>query len=191
MKKQLLFPILFASLLTLSACGKPAESSSSAEPASNTARKILKASLKKDIVESGAKTSVVSDIEGLTYRSSNEDVATVDKDGNIKTDEAGMAYITVSKEGYFDRVLKLFVDEYDTVDYLVEGFEYGPAIVGVKLNFPEKVKKADLQGKQFNVKTNRSNRTVQSVDLCDAEGQIIEGNESNYVRLSLLTQSND
>ena len=191
MKKQLLFPVLFASLLTLSACGKTVDPSSSAEPASNTARKILKASLKKDIVESGAKTSVVSDIEGLTYRSSNEDVATVDKDGNIKTDEAGMAYITVSKEGYFDRVLKLFVDEYDTVDYLVEGFEYGPAIVGLKLNFPEKVKKADLQGKQFNVKTNRSNRTVQSVDLCDAEGQIIEGNESNYVRLSLLTQSND
>ena len=191
MKKKLLFPVLFASLLTLSACGKTVDPSSSAEPASNTARKILKASLKKDIVESGARTSVVSDIEGLTYRSSNEDVATIDKDGNIKTDEAGMAYITVSKEGYFDRVLKLFVDEYDTIDYLVEGFEYGPAIVGVKLNFPEKVKKADLQGKQFNVKTNKSNRTVQSVDLCDAEGQIIEGNESNYVRLSLLTQSND
>ena len=190
MKKQLLFPILFASLLTLSACGKQAESSS-VEPQGNTARKILKASLKKDIVESGAKTSVVSDIEGLTYRSSNEDVATVDKDGNIKTNEAGMTYITVTKEGYFDRVLKLFVDEYDTVDYLVEGFEYGPAIVGLKLNFPEKVKKADLQGKQFVAKTNRSNRTVQSVDLCDAEGQVIDVTESNYVRLSLLTQSND
>ena len=194
MKKKILFPIVFASLLTLSACNgtsKPAEStpggengSSIVEPA-NTARKILRASLKKDTVEAGFSTSVVSEIEGLTYRSSDESVATVDKNGNIKTEEAGMTYITVSKEGYFDRVLKLFVDEYDTLDYLVEGFEFGPAIVGVKLNFPAKVKKADLQGKQFVVKTNRSNRTVTSVDLCDQEGQVITADESHYVRISL------
>ena len=188
MKKKLLFPILFASLLTISACnGQPGgnTSSGSSEPVVETARKILKASLSKDTVEAGFSSKVITDVEGVTFRSDNEDIATVDKDGNIKTDEPGMAYITVSKEGYFDRVLKLFVDEYDTLDYLVEGFEFGPAIVGVKLNFPAKVKKADLQGKQFVVKTNKSNRTVTSVDLCDQEGQIITADESNYVRISL------
>ena len=188
MKKKLLFPILFASLLTISACnGQPGgnTTSSSNEPVVEAARKILKASLSKDTVEAGFSSKVITDVEGVTYRSDNESVATVDKDGNIKTDEPGMAYITVSKQGYFDRVLKLFVDEYDTLDYLVEGFEFGPAIVGVKLNFPAKVKKADLQGKQFVVKTNKSNRTVTSVDLCDQEGQIITADESNYVRISL------
>ena len=187
MKKKILFPVLFSSLLLLGACGGP----QGGDEPSNTARKILKASLKKDVVEAGAKTSVVSDIKGLSFRSSDETIAKIDQDGNIKTDEPGMAYITVSKEGYFDRVLKLFVDEYDSIDYLVEGFEFGPAIVGVKLNFPEKVKKADLVGKEFNVKTNRNNRTVESVDLCDPEGQIIDAEESHYVRLSLAYSSND
>ncbi len=188
MKKKLLFPILFASLLTISACnGQPGgnQTSGSSEPVVETARKILKASLSKDTVEAGIKSKVITDVEGVSYRSDNEDVAKVDKDGNITTDEPGMAHITVSKEGYFDRVLKLFVDEYDTLDYLVEGFEFGPAIVGVKLNFEGKVKKGDLQGKQFVVKTNRSNRTVTSVDLCDQEGQIIDAEESRYVRISL------
>ncbi len=188
MKKKLLFPILFASLLIISACnGQPGgnQTSGSSEPVVETARKILKASLSKDTVEAGFSSKVITDIEGVSYRSDNEDVAKVDKDGNITTDEPGMAHITVSKEGYFDRVLKLFVDEYDTLDYLVEGFEFGPAIVGVKLNFEGKVKKGDLQGKQFVVKTNRSNRTVKSVDLCDQEGQIIDAEESRYVRISL------
>ena len=189
MKKKLLFPLVFASLLTLSACGGSNNGSNGAnsdsQPAVETARKVLKASLRKDTVESGSSSSVITEVQGVTYRSSNEDVATVDQNGNIRTDLPGMAYITVSKEGYFDRVLKIFVDEYDTIDYLVEGFEFGPAIVGVKLNFPAKVKKADLQGKQFTVKTNKSNRTITSVDLCDQEGQIIDAEESRYVRLSL------
>lgn len=194
MNKKLLIPMVFASLLALGACnnvGNSSGSQSSEGPIVETARKILVASLQKDIVEAGGRTSVVSNIQGLTYRSSNEDVATVDSQGNIKTDEPGMTYITVSKEDYFDRVLKLFVEEYDTIDYLVEGFEYGPALVGVKLNFPEKVKKADLEGKQFVVKTNKTNRTVETIGLCDVEGQFIDADESNYVRISLVTQSND
>ena len=52
-----------------------------------------------------------------------------------------------SKDGYFDKVLKLYVDEPETVAYIVEGFEFGPAIVGVKVNFSECVKKEDLVGK--------------------------------------------
>ena len=120
MKKKYILPLVFAALLTLGACNTNNPSNSeSKEPVVETARKILKASLNKDTVEAGSKTKVVSEVEGVTFRSSDEAVATVDKDGNVKTDEPGMAYITVSKEGYFDRVLKLFVDEYDTIACLV------------------------------------------------------------------------
>lgn len=192
MKKKLALTALFAAAFLLGACNGATGGDNKSEPENvKTARKILKASLAKDIVESGSSTRVITDVEGVSYRSSNEDVASVDATGKITTDEAGMAYITVTKDGYFDRVLKIFVEEYDSIDYLVEGFEYGPAIVGVKLNFPAKVKKADLAGKQWTVKTNKTARTVESVDLCDVEGQIIDAEESNYVRLSLLTQSND
>ena len=188
MKKKLLFPILFSSLLVLGACSGPASQDASkggSEGQQTTARKILKASLSKDVVEAGAHSKVISEVEGVTYRSSDPEIAEVKADGSISTDLPGMAYITVSKEGYFDRVLKIFVDEYDTIDYLVEGFEFGPAIIGIKMNFPEKVKKADLQGVTFGAKTNGSNRTITSVDLCDPEGQIINAEESHYVRLSL------
>ena len=191
MKRKLLLPLAISTMvlaLGVTACGGGGNEEtpkSSEEPAVETARKILKASLSKEVVEAGAHSKVICDVEGVTYRSSNEDVATVKADGSISTDLGGMAYITVSKEGYFDRVLKIFVDEYDTIDYLVEGFEFGPAIIGIKINFPEKVKKADLAGVTFSAKTNGSNRTISSVDLCDPEGQIIKDEESHYVRLSL------
>ena len=188
MKKKILLPLAISTMALLvgvTACNGGGNTSKPSEGTTETARKILKASLTKDVVEAGSHSKVVSEVEGVTFRSSDEDVATVKADGTISTDLGGMAYITVSKEGYFDRVLKIFVDEYDTIDYLVEGFEFGPAIIGIKINFPEKVKKADLAGVTFAAKTNGSNRTITSVDLCDPEGQIITADESHYVRLSL------
>ena len=192
MKRKLLLPLAISTLALLvgvTGCGGSNEEGtpgqSSEQQAGETARKILKASLSKDVVEAGSHSKVISEVEGVTYRSSDPDIAEVKADGSISTDLPGMAYITVSKEGYFDRVLKIFVDEYDTIDYLVEGFEFGPAIIGIKINFPEKVKAADLAGVTFAAKTNGSNRTITSVDLCDPEGQIINATESHYVRLSL------
>ena len=190
MKRKLLLPLAISTMalvLGVTACGGGGEDTpkTSDQPAGETARKILKASLSKDVVEAGSHSKVISEVEGVKFRSSDPDIATVKEDGTISTDLPGMAYITVSKEGYFDRVLKIFVDEYDTIDYLVEGFEFGPAIIGIKINFPEKVKKADLAGVTFGAKTNGSNRTINSVDLCDPEGQIINAEESHYVRLSL------
>lgn len=193
MNRKLALTCLFAAAFVLGACGGSnggADNSASQEQTLNTSRKIIKASLSKTIVEAGSSSQVVTDLEGATYRSSNEGVATVGADGKIRTEDPGMTYITVSKEGYYDRVLKLFVEEYDTVDYLVEGFEFGPAIVGVKLNFPAKVKKSDLAGKQFAVKTNKTARTIESVVLCDVEGQPIDAEESNYVRINLKFSSN-
>jgi len=177
----------------LAACGGANSDSTgkSGEENQETARKILKAHIENPVIEIDGKTKVITEVEGVTYRSSDEDIVYVGATGNIKGLEMGMAYITVSKEGYFDRVLKVFVDEYETVDYLVEGFEFGPAIVGVKVNFSGMVKKADLEGVQFNVKTGGSNRTVESIDLCNEEGEIVDIEESHYVRISLLTQSNN
>ena len=182
--------------LSLTACGGAPESvdpGKSDEPGTQeTAKKVLKASIEKPIVEVGKRTRIISEVEGVTYRSSDEDIATVDANGNLKAVEMGMAYITVSKQGYFDRVLKFFVDEYETVDYLVEGFEFGPAIVGVKLNLTGLVKKADLSNAQFSVKTNGNNRVIESIDLCNEEGEIIEGlQESHYIRFSLKYESNN
>ena len=81
MKKKILFPILAASLLMLGACNNtPVQSdskTSSDEPVVEGARKILKASLSKDTVEAGIKSKVITDVEGVSYRSDNEDVATV------------------------------------------------------------------------------------------------------------------
>ena len=199
MKKKLILPILVSSLLMtlgLSACNNASEEQSKEDAVSSEINqdgtmKVLKASIEKPVIEIGKRTKVISEVEGVSYRTSDKEIATVDDKGNIKGVEMGMAYITVSKAGYFDKVLKIFVDEYETVDYLVEGFEYGPAIVGVKANFTGLVKKADLAGVEFNVKTNGSNRTVESVDLCNEEGEIISSlTESHYVRISLVTQSN-
>lgn len=192
MNKKIALATLIASAFILTGCGNnPSKEENHENETAQTARKILKASLSEDIVESGEKASVITNVEGVTYRSSDENIATIGADGSITTKNPGMAHITVSKEGYFDRVLKLFVEQYDTIDYLVEGFEYGPAIVAVKLNFPDKVSKEDLIGKEWSVKTNKTARTVERVDLCDVEGQIIDDDESNYVRISLVTQSNE
>ena len=202
MKKKLFLPFLVSSLMmsmVLTACGgthqesKPVGSDSSSVPTEQVTgeRKVLKASIEKPILEIGKRTKVVTDVEGVSYRSSDTDIATVDASGNIKAVEMGMAYITVSKEGYFDRVLKFFVDEYETVDYLVEGLEIGPAIVGVKLNLDGLVKKADLSKATFAVKTNGSNREILSVDLCNEEGEIVEGlQESHYIRFNLSYSTN-
>ena len=195
MKKKSVLSLLISSFLLtcgLAACQNQSQSDviTSNEPQTETPRKILNASIQKPVIELDQKTKVICDVEGVTYRTSDANIATVNADGVIEGIDMGMAYITVSKKGYFDRVLKVFVDDYMTIDYLVEGYEFGPAICGLKLNFPAKVKKSDLAGKQFVAKTNRSNRTITSVDLCGPEGEIIDAEESHYVRLSLEISSN-
>ena len=160
MKKRQILPLAISSLaMLLASCTGPANNQStgpdggeSSEPASEPAdgeRKILEASIKDPVIELDGSTKVITNVEGCTFRSSDEAIAEVDSKGNIDGVEVGMAYITVSKPGYFDKVLKVFVDEYDTIDYLVEGFEFGPAIVGVKINLENKVKASDLKGVEF------------------------------------------
>ena len=200
MKKRMILPLVLSSfaMLLVGCTGTPVESGEPSENPSEQVseepitgeRKILEASIENPTIELDRRTKVICNVEGVTYRSSDENIATVNAKGTIEGIEVGMAYITVSKPGYFDKVLKVFVDEYETVDYLVEGLEIGPAITGVKVNFTGKVKATDLKNATFAVKTNGSNRTVKSVDLCDAEGQIINATESHYVRISLETTTN-
>ena len=201
MKRRQILPLAISSIaMLLASCTGPANTESK-DPGSDSAldptseveggeRKILEASIKDPVIELDDTTKVVTNVEGCTFHSDDENIAEVDSKGNITGVEVGMARITVSKPGYFDKVLKVFVDEYDTIDYLVEGFEFGPAIVGVKINLENKVKASDLKGVEFNVKTNNSTRTVESVDLCDAEGFVTKDAESNYIRVSLAISSN-
>ena len=189
--KNILPLVLSSAAMLLVACSggnneskvesQPEESIS--QPAEDGARKVLEASIERPAIELDEKTKVITNVEGVTFRSSDEDIASVTEKGAIYGNDVGMAYITVSKEGYFDKVLKVFVDEYGTIDYLVEGFEFGPAIVGVKLNLEGLVKASDLKNAEFNVKTNGTNRTVTGVNLCDPEGEIINATESHYIRV--------
>ena len=79
MKKKYLLPLAISTMALLvgvtgcnSASGE--NNNSSEEPAVETARKILKASLSKEVVEAGAHSKVISEVEGVTFRSSNPDI---------------------------------------------------------------------------------------------------------------------
>ena len=193
MKKKVLFDLtslLLAFMLvgcTPASSGGEGGGGDPVDPPAEEGMKMLDATLEKRVIELDEKTNINCSVEGVTYRSSDENIVEVSSTGRIEGVGMGMAYVTVSKEGYYDRVLKVFVDVYDTVDYLVEGFEFGPAIVGVKLNLEDMVEQSDLRGVNWVVKTNNSNRTILSVDLCDEEGQIINATESHYIRFSLQT----
>ena len=126
-------------------------------------------------------------LEGVSYHSSNEKVVEVNSRGYIEVVDKGDAFVTVSKDGHFDKVFKVFVDRDNTIDYLVEGFEFGPAIVGIKISLPGKVTKTALEGATFTARTNNSNRQINKVSLCDIEGQYVTDSESKYVRLDLQT----
>ena len=185
MKKKVLLPLLASSLALvfgITACGGD-NPSGPVNPEPKTARRIMTASLAKKAIEPDQKTKITCDTEGVTFRSSDTKIATVNDKGEVVGVENGLAYITLSKEGYFDRVLKVFVEDPQTIDYLVTGYEFGPAISGVKLNLPDKVKASDLANAQFTVKTNNRDRTVTSVNLCDEEGEIIDATESKYIRI--------
>lgn len=199
MRKSRILPLVLSSLaMLLASCtgqgttstGSQGDPSGSISEEEGGTRKLLEASIEKSAIELYAKTKVVTSVEGVTFRSSDPSIASVNAQGVIEGEDTGLVHITVSKKGYFDKVLKVFVYEPDSVDYLVEGFEYGPAITGVKINFENVVKASDLSSADFVVKTNNTNRTVQSISLCDAEGEIIDATESRFVRISLETTSN-
>ena len=70
-----------------------------------------------------------------------------------------------------------------TVDYLVEGYEWGPAITGVIVHFAGEVSLADLEN--LAVKTNGQDRPVIGVTFCDNEGTPSNAIKGNTARLDL------
>ena len=151
--------------------------------------KIIPATINRQILnradEDSAKISC--SLEGVTYTSSDESVVSVENDGSVYLEGPGNAYVTVSKEGYFDKIFKVFVDVDDSIDYLVEGFEFGPAIVGAKISLTEPISASELEAANFTARTNKTNRTIIGKSLCDIEGQVINATESKYIRLDFQT----
>ncbi len=73
-----------------------------------------------------------------------------------------------------------------TVDYYVEGFEFGPAITGVLAHFKGAVAKGDLS--HLTVKTNGRDRIIENVYLADESGNPSDANQGNIVRFDLTVQ---
>ncbi|MCR5490844.1 MAG: Ig-like domain-containing protein [Bacilli bacterium] len=70
-----------------------------------------------------------------------------------------------------------------TLDYLVEGFEWGPAITGLLVHFPGEVSKNDLGS--LTAKTNNVDRTITAAYLSDASGATINAEKGTIARLDL------
>lgn len=181
--------------LSLASCGtnpeNPGDNPSGGGEEQETSQ-LINATIDRQILdmENNDSAKITCSLAGVSYRSSDERVVSVDTRGKIYAEGYGNAFVTVSKAGHFDKVFKVFVDQDNSLDYLVEGFEFGPAITGVKISLPGEVTSQDLQGASFAVKTNRGNRTVGSVSLCDIEGQVINATKSKYVRINLNTSYN-
>ena len=151
--------------------------------------KIIPATIDRQILnyDDDDDAKISCSLEGVSYKSSDESIIHVSESGLITVNSYGNAYVTVSKEGYFDKVFKVFVDKDNSIDYLVEGFEFGPAIVGAKISLAEPVSASALESATFTARTNNSNRTITGKALCDIEGQIINATESKYIRLDFQT----
>ncbi len=70
-----------------------------------------------------------------------------------------------------------------TVDYFVEGYEFGPAITGVAVNFKGEVSKADLAN--LSVKTNGKDRNITKAYFVDAEGNEKDATVGTRARFDL------
>ena len=68
-------------------------------------------------------------------------------------------------------------------DYVVEGFEFGPAITGVIAHFSGEVSREDLEN--LTVKTNGKSRTVTKAYFTDEFGAEINATKGTHVRFDL------
>ena len=115
-KNKVLLPMMAISLLFglgLAACNQPANPSnntSSSIPAKEKIKVTLDGSDKTEgEVEVEATLQLKASVEGGTWASSNEKVATVDQTGKVTAVAAGSANITVTKEGYDKGTFRLTV----------------------------------------------------------------------------------
>ena len=72
-------------VMGLVGCGNNSTSGinpTTSQESSKTARGIIEASIANPVLELGERTRVVTDVEGVSYRSGDEEIATVDASGH-------------------------------------------------------------------------------------------------------------
>ena len=118
MKKKIFLPMIAATLLFgmgLSACNKPANDSSK-QP---TTSSVVPAKPKINVTAAGDKKTLEIDEEvqltadqnDVTWKSSDEKIATVDNTGKVKAIASGSVTITASKEGYQNGTISITVNK--------------------------------------------------------------------------------
>ena len=113
MKKKIFLPMIAASLLFgmgLVACNKPANDTSKQPSTSVPAKPKINvtAAGDKKALEIDEEVQLTADQEGVTWKSSDPAVATVEN-GKVKAIAAGSVTITASKEGYQDGKITITV----------------------------------------------------------------------------------
>ena len=117
MKKKIFLPMMAATLLFgmgLVACNKPAESTkqpttSSVVPAKPKIN--VSAAGDKKTLEIDEEVQLTADQNDVTWKSSDEKVATVDGSGKVKAIASGSVTITASKEGYQNGTISITVNK--------------------------------------------------------------------------------
>ena len=105
-KTKILFIAAVSAILGLSACsGTPAggsegESGQQSQQQSQAAQEAIKVEGLPKTVFKGDEFDLTASVEGVTWKSSDETVATVDEKGHVKALKDGSATITANKEGY-------------------------------------------------------------------------------------------
>ena len=118
MKKKIFLPMIAATLLFgmgLSACNKPADDSSK-QP---TTSSVVPAKPKINVTAAGDKKTLEIDEEvqltadqnDVTWKSSDEKIATVDNTGKVKAIASGSVTITASKEGFTNGTISITVNK--------------------------------------------------------------------------------
>ena len=115
MKKKIFLPMIAATLLFgmgLGACNKPADDSSKQPSTSSVPAKpkiTVTAAGDKKQLELDEEVQLTADQEGVTWKSSDPTIATVDASGKVKAVGSGTVTITASKDGFTNGSISITV----------------------------------------------------------------------------------
>ena len=115
MKKKIFLPMIAATLLFgvgLGACNKPADSKPSTTSQVPAKPKInVSAAGDKKTLNIDEEVQLSADQEGVSWKSGDEKIATVDASGKVKAIASGSVTITASKEGYTNGTISITVNK--------------------------------------------------------------------------------
>jgi predicted peptidase len=191
MKKRLLITLFVLSALgtsgLISACSGSNSENNGKEENTQKEEKNINVELSENYLSVGEKAKISTDVQDANFVLSKDKVIKIEN-GEITGLAEGEVELTIQKEGYKSYTTTIHVYKAKTVEYIVEGFEYGPAITGVKLNLEGAVLASALEDAQFDVKTNGKVREVIKTSLCDENGEYINSKSGRFVRIDLKTE---